>query len=85
MFGLAEDAGEKLMYLHGHLDFQVHFRTGYINCDGSVRRNADELIKILDGLTAAVQAQVHSIENSLSQIDSYQQVCHLICHILIIR
>lgn len=53
---------------------KVHFRSSYINGDGSVRKAGDELIDGLKSLSTIVQEQVHSIEHSLSQIDNYQQV-----------
>lgn len=53
---------------------QVHFRSTQINGDGSIRKIADELLNELKSLSASVQEQVHSIQHSLAQIDTYQQV-----------
>lgn len=53
---------------------QVHFRSINISGDGTVRKISDDLVKELDSLFTIVQSQIHSIENSLTQVDAYQQV-----------
>lgn len=51
---------------------QVHFRNG-MGGDPRLSENVDDLVRVLDGLGELVKAKSQSLEQTLSQIDVYQQ------------
>ncbi|KAM8716186.1 hypothetical protein ACLKA7_003122 [Drosophila subpalustris] len=51
---------------------EVHFRNG-MGGDPRLSENVDDLVRLLDGLGDVVKAKSQSLEQTLSQIDVYQQ------------
>lgn len=51
---------------------QVHFRNG-IGGDPRISENVDDLLKVLDELNGLVKTKTSSLEETLQQIDVYQQ------------
>ncbi|XP_036345182.1 uncharacterized protein LOC118754415 [Rhagoletis pomonella] len=51
---------------------EVHFRNG-MGGDPRLSENVDDLLKILDGLAELVRTKTTSVEETLNQIDIYQQ------------
>lgn len=51
---------------------QVHFRNG-MGGDPRLSENVDDLVRLLDGLGEVVKTKSQSLEQTLSQIDVYQQ------------
>ncbi|XP_070139488.1 muscle-specific protein 300 kDa isoform X14 [Drosophila kikkawai] len=51
---------------------EVHFRNG-MGGDPRLSENVDELVRVLDGLGELVKAKSQSLEQTLAQIDVYQQ------------
>jgi len=51
---------------------QVHFRNG-MGGDPRLSENVDDLVRVLDGLGELVKAKSQSLEQTLAQIDVYQQ------------
>lgn len=51
---------------------QVHFRNG-MGGDPRLSENVDDLVRLLDGLGDVVKTKSQSLEQTLSQIDVYQQ------------
>lgn len=52
--------------------FQVHFRNG-MGGDPRLSENVDDLVRLLDGLGEVVKTKSQSLEQTLAQIDVYQQ------------